>query len=186
MTMKKAFTLLEVNLAIMIMAGGILSILGLYGLGYRENRQSREDVASTAYADAVLSPLVMALSATNVTWQQFNQIRNTPSEEGWGAYINKSTGLVDQDPQGKAEQAWDAVMNAVGKTAKVNTTWPRSAKAGLKAGLVVLHDQDSSVVRLGFRATRNNSELLAMPLFFTEVRFQGKPDLLQEDEEEQK
>lgn len=174
--MKKAFTLLEINLAIMVMAGGILSILGLYGLGYRENRQSREDVTATTYADAVLSPLVMALSSTNLTWQDFNKIRSSPSEEGWGAYINKSTGLVDQDPQGRAEQAWQAVMGAVGTKAKVNTTWPKSAKAGLKAGLVVLHDTDSAIVRLGFRATRNASELLSMPLFFTEVRYQGRTD----------
>ena len=52
--MRKAFTLMEVNLAIMIMAGGILSVLGLYSLGYRENRQSREDVAAAAYAELLL------------------------------------------------------------------------------------------------------------------------------------
>ena len=63
MKMKRAFTLIEVNLAMLIMAGGILSIVGLYSLGFRENRQSTEDVAGAAYADAVLSPLVMALSA---------------------------------------------------------------------------------------------------------------------------
>ena len=53
--MKRAFTLMEVNLAIMIMAGGILSILGLYSLGYRENSQSREDVAATAKAPVAVS-----------------------------------------------------------------------------------------------------------------------------------
>ena len=50
---KKAFTLIEVNIAMFVMAGGILSVIGLYSLGYRESRQSREDVASAAYADAV-------------------------------------------------------------------------------------------------------------------------------------
>ena len=39
--MKKAFTLIEVNLAMLIMAGGILSIVGLYAFGFRENRHSR-------------------------------------------------------------------------------------------------------------------------------------------------
>ena len=86
--MKKAFTLMEVNLAILIMAGGILSILGLYSLGYRENRQSREDVASAAYADAVISPLVMALSATNLKWSSFKKLGSYPSEAGWKEYIN--------------------------------------------------------------------------------------------------
>ena len=64
--LRKAFTLMEVNLAILIMAGGVLSVVSLFAFGYRENRQSREDVASAAYADAVMSPLVMACSATNL------------------------------------------------------------------------------------------------------------------------
>lgn len=59
--MRKAFTLMEVNLAILVMAGGILSVVGLYSLGFRENRQSAEDVAVAAYADAVISPLVRAI-----------------------------------------------------------------------------------------------------------------------------
>jgi len=46
----------------------------------------------------------------------------------------------------------------------------------LKAGLVILHDQNSPVVRIAFRATRNVSELLSMPLFYTEVMFQGVPE----------
>ena len=64
--MKKAFTLIEVNLAMLIMAGGILSIVGLYAFGFRENRHSREDVAATTLADSIISPLVMAISATNL------------------------------------------------------------------------------------------------------------------------
>ena len=180
--MKKAFTLLEVNLAIMIMAGGILSIIGLYGLGFRESRQSREDVTATTYADAVMSPLVMALSSTNVTWQDFDRIRSSPGEEGWGAYLNRSTGLVDQDPQGKAQQAWQAVMSAVGSKAKVNTSWPNSANSGMKAGLVGVREEGSAGVRVWLRARREMAELLAAPLFYTEVRFQGQTDVRSESE----
>ena len=50
--LRKAFTLMEVNLAILIMAGGVLSVVSLFALGYRENRQSREDVASAACQSA--------------------------------------------------------------------------------------------------------------------------------------
>ena len=39
--MKKAFTLIEVNLAIMVMAVGVLGIISLYAFGFREERQSR-------------------------------------------------------------------------------------------------------------------------------------------------
>ena len=37
---------MEVNLAILVMAGGILSIVGLYSLGFRESRQIRPTFAS--------------------------------------------------------------------------------------------------------------------------------------------
>ena len=52
--LKRGFTLVEVNLAVFIMAGGILAMISLYSLGYRENRQSREDVAAAALADDVI------------------------------------------------------------------------------------------------------------------------------------
>ena len=80
--MKKAFTLIEVNLAMLIMAGGILSMVSLYSLGFRENRQSREDVEGAALADAFMSPVVAALSATNVPWSAWRSFSSSPGKEG--------------------------------------------------------------------------------------------------------
>lgn len=178
--MKKAFTLMEVNLAILIMAGGILSVLGLYSLGYRENRQSREDVASAAYADAVISPLVMALTATNLKWSVFRNMPSLPSDKGWADYLNESTGVVETSPDGKAKGVFQSATGKARSAAKgsldVNTDWPSTASGGLKAGLVVMHEEDSPVVRIAFRATRNTAELLSAPLFYTEARFQGLPN----------
>ena len=182
--MKKAFTLIEVNLAMLIMAGGILSIVGLYAFGFRENRQSREDVAATSVADAVLSPLVMALSATNLAWSVFRQEQNFPSELGWADYFD-SNGVVSQSPQGKALSVFSSTMSwassAAGKgggSFDVDTSFPSAALngTGMSCGLVVQHEQDSAVVRISFRATKIPGELLSMPLFYTEVRFQGLPD----------
>ena len=177
--LRKAFTLMEVNLAILIMAGGILSIVGLYSLGYRENRQSREDVAGAAFADAVISPIVMAASATNLKWSAFKDIKSYPSENGWADYFN-SNGLVTQDPTGTAKSVFGSVMDelksaAIG-TLDVDTSWPEAASAGLRAGLVVMHDDDSAVLRIAFRASRNTGELMALPIYYTEVRFQGVAD----------
>ena len=111
--MKKAFTLIEGNLAMLIMAGGILSIVGLYAFGFRENCQSREDVAATALADSVMSPLVMALSATNTKWSTFRNLKNYPSDYGWRDYFD-SNGVVSQDPQSKAQSVFSSVMGAIG------------------------------------------------------------------------
>lgn len=174
--MKKAFTLMEVNLAIMIMATGLLAIISLYSFGYRENRQSRDDVASAVYADAVISPLVMALSATNLTWSTFKSLASYPSDDGWGEYVDTSTGLVNGNPETKAMAAFNAVMSKVGSSAKVSSSWPSTASGGLKAGLVIIHDENSPIVSICFRACKHANELLSAPAFYTDVRFQGVPE----------
>ena len=60
----------------------------------------------------------------------------------------------------------------------MKTAFPSAALSGtgMRCGLVVQHDEDSAVVKISFRATRLPGELLSMPLFYTEVRFQGLPD----------
>ena len=100
--MRRGFTLVEVNLAIFIMAAGVLAMVSLYSLGMRESRQSVEDVAVAGYADAVFAPLVAKLSATNMTWQGWTSIGSTPQGEGdkvcdgvtqggkgWADYVQK-------------------------------------------------------------------------------------------------
>lgn len=172
---------MEVNLAILIMAGGILAMVSLFSLGYRENRQSREDVGGAAIADTVLSPMIMAASATNLKWSVFRQKFNYPSEHGWRDYFN-SEGIVDDDPQGRAEGVFSSFMGkmssaAVGSLDVSTTSFPSDAKnMGLSCGLVVQHDEDSPVVRIALRATKQPGMLLAMPIYYTEVRFQGDPN----------
>lgn len=179
--MKRAFTLIEVNLAMLIMAGGILALVGLYAFGFRENRQSREDVAATALADSVLSPLVMAVTATNLKWSVFRNEFNYPDDRGWAAYFD-SNGIVSQDPESKAESVFSATMSQLSGAAEgvfnVDTAFPNAAvsAAGMSCGLVVQHDENSAVVRIAFRATKLPGTLLSMPLFYTEARFQGLSD----------
>ena len=176
--MKKAFTLIEVNLAMLIMAGGILSIVGLYALGFRENRQSREDVAATALADSVMSPLVMALSATNLTWSSFNNLEDYPSSKGWENYFDNN-GLVKNDPTATAMSAFNSAIGALSfeGTYDGDKSWRSDwmSGTGMSPALVVLHDEGSAVVRIGFRAVKSEmpGALMGMPLFYTEVRFQG-------------
>ena len=174
MKLRKAFTLMEVNLAILIMAGGILSIVGLYSLGFRENRQSREDVAGTAYADAVLSPLILAASSTNLKWSVFKNLDSDPPQ-GWRDYLD-SNGLPINGAEGKARGVFSKFLTKTGMGSLNN--WPSSSSVGdLKySGLVIVHNEGEAVVRIGFRASRNPGELLALPLYYTEVRFQGIQD----------
>lgn len=177
--MRKAFTLIEVNLAMLIMATGILTVVGLYAFGYRENRQSREDVAATAFADAVVGQLMAAVTSTNLTWTTFNNLQDYPGEQGWGHYFDNN-GIVSDNPESMAESAFNGVMSVLSSELPddFDTTFPSSAhnSSGLDCGLVVMHKPNSSVVSIGFRATKLPGSLLSMPLYYTVGRFQGDPN----------
>jgi hypothetical protein len=176
--MKKAFTLIEVNLAIMVMAVGVMGIISLYAFGYREERQSREDVASASYADAVMGPLVTALTATNVKWSAFRQISDAPGQNGWGHYIqNMNTGKVISNPESLAQAAYTKTIGALSLSG-FPSSWPvtRSKAGNLQAALVIMHDQDSAVVKISFRAVDKENLLFSAPLYYTEARFQGVMD----------
>ena len=132
-----------------------------------------------AIADSVMSPLVCALSATNVTWSSFRNLGNYPGNNGWGAYLDSSKGVVTQDPQSKARGVFSSVTGALSYDGAYDgpTEFPSTALngTGMSCGLVVQHEQDSAVVRISCRATKLPGALLSMPMFYTEVRFQGIP-----------
>lgn len=177
--MKRAFTLIEVNLAIMVMAVGVLSIISLYAFGFREERQSREDVASAAYADAVIGPLVTALTATNVKWSVFRRLPDSPGAYGWGHYLeNRSTGKVVSNPESLAQSAYARTISALnlGEGFPSGLQVTKQKAGNLKAALVVMHDEDSAIVRISFRAVDKSNLLFSAPLYYTEARFQGVMD----------
>ena len=191
--LRKAFTLMEVNLAIFIMAGGVLAMVSLYSLGMRESRQSTEDVAAAGYADAVFAPLVTKLSATNLTWKGWTSIGSTPSGEGsqvcdgvtqggkgWAAYVQKvgsdSSGLfrVNDGCNNKALQAFQEIANAqVDGSPNLNISWP-NLPSDYYYGLVAT--RKGSVISLAFRASHRRDGLMSQPVYYTEVHFQGRDD----------
>ena len=177
--MRRGFTLIEVNLAMLVMAMGVLSIVGLYAFGYRESAQSREDVEATAIADHVISPLVMAITHTNMRWTVFRGEFNYPGRAGWGEYFDRN-GEVTEDPDNKAQRAFTDTLtklNADSLSPRVNASFPAKGSARtLSCGLVVQHEEGSPIVRISFRATPRPGMLLSMPIFYTEARFQGDPN----------
>ena len=197
---QRAFTLIEVNLAIFIMAGGVLAMISLYSLGFRESRQSREDVASAAMADAVLNPLAVALSSRKLTWTQWRglitdtvqagtgtgmsgaQVQVSP-KDGWFAYVQtrgsggSKTYYVPNDPKGKANQVFSRIRNADQDGWNLPTA--PQIPSGMTYALVASRESPNSpVITLAVRCVRNNlrNTLMSQPVFTTEVHFQGDPN----------
>ena len=200
--LQRAFTLIEVNLAIFIMAGGVLAMISLYSLGFRESRQSREDVASAALADTVLNPLVVALSSRNLTWSQWRSLpfKNINSEvsvhagdghdariqvmpdKGWLAYFetrgsgSSKTYYVPSDPVSKARGVYGDLIGA--DQDGWNLPSSPALPNGMTYALVASRESESSpVITLGVRCVRKSlrNTLMSQPVFSTEVHFQGDP-----------
>ena len=183
------FTLVEVCLAIAVMAVGVLSMCGLYTLGYRENRQSVEDVASVAYADAYLSPLVQGLSATNMTWSKWREIGENASSDlrtqrpadgvlpagARMAYAQQIDNGADYrikgDPRSTADGAFNQVISQVESPYKESRA---SLPSDYQYGLVVT--RRGAVIQLAFRAARRKESLMTQPVIVAEVHFQGDPE----------
>lgn len=171
--MKRAFTLIEVNLAMLIMAGGILSLVGLYALGFRESAQSAEDVEGAAVADYIISEATKALSLDTITWTQFETAvgGNTGSnpENGWMDYLDRvNEELVCQnDPRQKAR----GILSSLG----VGNYSPNTGNIPNEYywGIVATHEENSGVVTIAVRVAKEKKTLMAQPLYVSQVRFQG-------------
>ena len=203
--LQKAFTLIEVNLAIFIMAGGVLAMISLYSLGFRESKQSREDVASAAIADEVLNPLVVALSSRKLKWSEWRglsfssvssgsgsglsgaNIQVMPGSggagSGWLAYVQTrgtkkdAVYSVPQDPKSKADGVYRNLIGA--ERDGYNLPSSPDLPSGMTYALVASRDSPNSpVITLAVRCVRKSlrNTLMAQPVFSTEVHFQGDPN----------
>lgn len=181
--MKKAFTLLEVNLAMFVMAIGVLSMIALYPLGFREADQSREDVAAAAYCESVMNSLAAALSSTNIPWSAWARLAQentgygkTFPDGGWSAYFKPGsyygTPKSSNEMRNQVNTTFRNVISAIGENT-YSVPAPQQPD-GLACGLVVTFTGTRCAIAT--RASRRPAMLLAQPLFFTEVNFQGDVD----------
>ena len=181
---RRGFTLIEVNLAMFVMAVGTLGLVSLYTLGYRESQQSSEDVQAAAVADKILNGMVAALSSTNMTWSAWQGIGTVPGE-GWLEYVNESGSgqTINNDNEASnsetsfrpvskgqanslAAQAFNKAVSASGSSAAFD---PQD----MACGVVIC--QDGPVCSIAVRCARRAATLVYQPLYYTEVYFQGLP-----------
>lgn len=173
---KLGFTLMEVNLAVFIMAVGVLAMVGLYPLGFRESQQSQDDVAGAILADAVLNPIVSALSSTNITWQTWNSIcggqgKSIP-EKGWKKFCKDENSYL---PGGSIDgnDVINRVKGAYSGGGQFNFPTSGGSDANGLYYALVMTQTDVNTIRIGFRASRRKGQLFVQPFYYTEVHFQG-------------
>jgi len=88
--LRAGFSLMEVNMAVFVMAIGILSMVALFPLGLRESTQGQADITQAMFGDYLLNQAVAAASLTNFPWSQW---ANTPKA------VNRDTvNLLDSVP----------------------------------------------------------------------------------------
>ena len=186
--MRQAFTLMEVNLAILIMATGVLGMVSLYSLGFRENSQSEEDVSAAGLADVFLAPLVAKLSDTNLAWSAWcDCVGNGGSGDdaisprnGWEDYVQRA-GRENYNVRANCNSIANGVVDDIfGARLDGISAFPYNSKPyndlpnNVFYGLVAT--RRGSTISLAFRASRRPQALMSQPVFYTEVHFQGKAD----------
>ena len=179
---KLGFTLMEVNLAIFIMAAGVMAMVSLYPLGFRENEQSQTDVIGAAAADAVLNQLTAALSSRNTTWSEWHSAVNgavNAVPNGWMSYCEKHGNAYTPMKKGAIESKAKQVFDALARAYKDGGGTPKwDLNDDYVYALVAqwgFHDEyeDRSRVALSFRCAKKPGALFASPIYYTEIHFQG-------------
>ena len=194
------FTLMEVNLAVFIMAVAVLGMVALYPLGFRESQQSRDDVVEAVLAEGILNPIVATLSATNLTWTQWQSVLGAGGSllpnNGWMAYcgneqsltpkslseINSITGQVlGQLPSGSFSADGDA-RSILAKCTSLKiacalvASYGDTPTYGNGRGAYGPEVTDRTRITLTLRLARRAGQLFGQPAFYTEVHFQGNPN----------
>ena len=188
---RAAFTLMEVNLAIFIMAVGVLAMTSLYPLGFRESQQSRDDVRAAVAADHVLGQLVAALSSRNITWDDWVKIKNAVDKtpNGWFSYFDKrGNDMYVVKSRNEVNSLAEDVGGALVAVCKKNQpNFSLLDKSKYAYGLVAQWGKrivvtatgrseavdDYSSVSISFRLARRAGALMTAPIYYTEVHFQG-------------
>ncbi len=190
---RDAFTLMEVNLAILIMAIGVLVMTSLYPFGFRESEAAHDDVRAAVVADEVLGKLTAALSSRNITWdkwvaacQNAVEVSNQGGRgNAWYSYFDGNSRIKSRSSvNSHASEVFRALAAACSGATEVPSWNPDSKYA---QGLVVQWgkrvaatgkdrfdtENDFSRVSISFRMSRRPGALIGAPVYYTEVHFQG-------------
>ena len=184
------FTLMEINLAILVMAVGTLGLVSLYAHGYRENQQSNEDVQGAVVAQSLMNAMIGALSSTNMTWSAWNQLGYLQPSAGWGTYVNDTSGFnieVDENDSNsgsmkamtkdQANSTASAIFGKILSASGTDGSFADINNQNLAVGIVLSRSASSPArFSIACRCARRAGTLISQPIYYSEVYFQGLKD----------
>lgn len=136
---RRGFSLIEVNMAIFVLAGGALALLGLFPLGLRYSQQANAEMRTTAFAQRFLGAARVVAMSPDV--RDENDLANAISSE-FG--INVSVGIGEEHETGGIYE--DTFSNV----------FYRAWVAEDSTGDVDLSDTCKRVVEAGIQVTTEN------------------------------
>jgi hypothetical protein len=159
---QSGFSLMEVNMAVFVMAIGVLSMVVLYPLGLRESTQGQADLKQSIFADFLLNQAVAAASLTNFPWSQWKNVPN-PSE-------NSAVSLKDSLPDFMRSRMHMPEMTPPLREDKKYVI-SCSLVPGFSDKLMGVMVQSTDLENVtDYNQYSNN------PVFYAEVLFQGDPN----------
>lgn len=198
---RSGFTLMEVNLAVFIMAVAVLGMVALYPLGFRESQQSRDDVIEAVLAEGILNPIAATLSSTNMTWSQWKAVLGSGSSgvyptEGWQSYCGNERSLtpksrseinsladqvINRLPSGSFSAKSDAKemlgkCTSLGIACAIVASYAETPTYGNGMGANGAALKDLTRIVVTVRLARRSAQIFGQPAFYTEVHFQGDPN----------
>ena len=158
--LKAGFSLMEVNMAIFVMAVGILSAVALFPLGLRESTQGQADITQAMFSDYLLNQAVAAASLTNFWWSEWKKVPNAVNRD----HIDLLNTLPDFMRQRMHLPKMDP---------------PLSKASGYSIACCLVPGASDKIMGIMVQSTEveggNIADYTNNPVYYAEVLFQGDP-----------
>ena len=179
---RSGFSLIEVNMAVFVLAIGVLSMAVLYPLGLRESMQSQADLKQSMFADYILNVAVSAASSTNVTWSEWSGWARTYNTVGSdsGTVLNNisdSYKALVMDAVDKAVIQYNSPLSSglkhtINQTFAIYCVMVQGSSDRMMGIMVRSLDMDTS----NMKPTEMVTRLQSQPTYYAEARFMGVAD----------
>lgn len=171
------FSLIEVNMAVFVMAVGILSMVALYPLGLRESIQGKEDLMEAVFADNLLNQAVAIASSRTLKWSDWNDKNDNP----YVPYPNNSSSAAKK-LEFTAEDSFNDLPSFIRSKMKMPDLVPDNSDAGgirhFRIACMRPQAHSGRVMGIMVQSTTENvadrNDYTNHPIYYAEAYFQGE------------